>query len=361
MGQRTPIYTLHVDAGAKMVDFGGWDMPIHYGSQLEEHHMVRQDVGICDVSHMTVIDLRGPQAKAYLQHLLANDVERLEVPGKALYSAMLNETGGVLDDLIVYLDGDGYRIVVNCATLEKDLAWMSQQTSGFDCQLHERPELAILAIQGPNALAKVSAVVSPERADLIAKLKPFIGAWSGEWFIARTGYTGEKGVEIILPGTDAQNLWQALVASGVRPVGLGARDTLRLEAGMNLYGSDMDESVTPLESNMAVTVSFEGDRELLGRARLEAQLGEGVERGLVGLVLLERGVLRAHYPIFSGDQQVGEITSGAFSPTLEHGIGLARITVGADNLTVEIRNKRLPVQRVKLPFVRNGKQVYQLV
>lgn len=221
MGQRTPIYTLHVDAGAKMVDFGGWDMPIHYGSQLEEHHMVRQDVGICDVSHMTVIDLRGPQAKAYLQHLLANDVERLEVPGKALYSAMLNETGGVLDDLIVYLDGDGYRIVVNCATREKDLAWMSQQTSGFDCQLHERPELAILAIQGPNALAKVSAVVSPERADLIAKLKPFIGAWSGEWFIARTGYTGEKGVEIILPGTDAQNLWQALVASGVRPVGLG--------------------------------------------------------------------------------------------------------------------------------------------
>ena len=361
MGQRTPIYTLHVDAGAKMVDFGGWDMPIHYGSQLEEHHLVRQDVGICDVSHMTVIDLRGPQAKAYLQYLLANDVERLEVPGKALYSAMLNDSGGVLDDLIVYLDGDGYRIVVNCATREKDLAWMNQQASGFDCQLLERPELAILAIQGPNALAKVSAVVSPERADLIIKLKPFIGAWSGEWFIARTGYTGEKGVEIILPGADAQNLWQALVASGVRPVGLGARDTLRLEAGMNLYGSDMDESVTPLESNMAVTVSLEGDREFLGRARLETQLGEGVERELVGLVLLERGVLRAHYPIFSGDQQVGEITSGAFSPTLEHGIGLARITAGSDNLTVEIRNKRLPVQRVKLPFVRNGKQVYQLV
>ena len=360
MGQRTPIYTLHVDAGAKMVDFGGWDMPIHYGSQLEEHHLVRQDVGICDVSHMTVIDLRGPQAKAYLQYLLANDVARLDVPGKALYSAMLNETGGVLDDLIVYLDGDGYRIVVNCATREKDLAWMNQQASGFDCQLIERPELAILAIQGPNALAKVSAVVSPERVDLISQLKPFVGAWSGEWFIARTGYTGEKSVEIILPGADAQNLWRQLTANGVRPVGLGARDTLRLEAGMNLYGSDMDESVTPLESNMAVTISFEDDREFLGRARLEAQLSEGVERELVGLVLLERGVLRAHHPIFSGAEQVGEITSGAFSPTLEHGIGLARLTTGADNLTVEIRNKRLPVQRVKLPFVRNGKQVYKL-
>jgi len=360
MGQRTPIYALHVAAGAKMVDFGGWDMPIHYGSQLEEHHLVRQDAGICDVSHMTVIDLRGSQATAYLRYLLANDVARLDVPGKALYSAMLNAQGGVLDDLIVYLDGDGYRIVVNCATREKDLAWMNQQASNFDCELIERPELAILAIQGPNSLDQVNAVVGPDRAELIKQLKPFVGAWSGDWFIARTGYTGEKGVEIILPAADAQNLWQQLVATGVRPVGLGARDTLRLEAGMNLYGSDMDESVTPLESNMVVTVSLDGDREFLGRARLEAQLEAGVEHELIGLVLLERGVLRAHYPIFCGDQQVGEITSGAFSPTLEHGIALARVTTGADNLTVEIRNKRLPVQRVKIPFVRNGKQVYKL-
>jgi aminomethyltransferase len=364
MGQRTPLYAMHVAAGAKMVDFGGWDMPIHYGSQLEEHHQVRKDVGICDVSHMTVIDLHGPQSQDYLRYLLANDVARLNQRGKALYSAMLNEEGGVLDDLIVYRDGqqeDEYRLVVNCATRAKDLAWMQQQVSGFDCQLIERPELAILAIQGPNALQKVSAVVGLVRAEIIRQLKPFVGAWSDAWFIARTGYTGEQGLEIILPNADAQDVWQQLIASGVKPVGLGARDTLRLEAGMNLYGSDMDESVTPLESNMAMTVSFDDGREFIGRSRLEAQMQAGLERELVGLVLLERGVLRAHYPIFSGDQQVGEITSGAFSPTLEQGIALARIATGAENLTVEIRNKRLAVQRVKVPFVRNGKQVYKPV
>ena len=209
-----------------MVDFGGWDMPIHYGSQLEEHHVVRRDAGICDVSHMTVIDLCGPDATAYLRYLLANDVARLDMPGKALYSAMLNEAGGVLDDLIVYLDtgadGVAYRIVVNCATREKDLAWMTKQTQGFDCQLTERPELAILAIQGPRSLSRVSAVVEEAHAAVISRLKPFVGAWSGNWFIARTGYTGEKGVEIILPGEDAQQLWQQLVQAGIKPVGLGA-------------------------------------------------------------------------------------------------------------------------------------------
>ncbi|MDP5057941.1 MAG: glycine cleavage system aminomethyltransferase GcvT [Pseudomonadales bacterium] len=364
MGQRTPIYAQHINAGAKMVDFGGWDMPIHYGSQLEEHHVVRRDAGICDVSHMTVIDLCGPDATAYLRYLLANDVARLDMPGKALYSAMLNEAGGVLDDLIVYLDtgpnGVAYRIVVNCATREKDLAWMTKQTQGFDCQLTERPELAILAIQGPRSLSRVSAVVEEAHAAVISRLKPFVGAWSGNWFIARTGYTGEKGVEIILPGEDAQQLWQQLVQAGIKPVGLGARDTLRLEAGMNLYGSDMNEQVTPLEANMATTVSFDGDRGFLGRARLEAQLAAGIEQELTGLVLLERGVLRAHYPLFSAGEQVGEITSGAFSPTLEHSIALARVKSGVGDLEVEIRGKRLPVHKVKPPFARNGKQVYKL-
>jgi aminomethyltransferase len=355
MGLKTPLYDAHLADNAKLVDFGGWDMPIHYGSQIEEHHAVRQAAGVCDVSHMTVVDVAGAQSQAFLRYLLANDVAKLTVPGKALYSAMLNEVGGILDDLIVYLSEDGYRVVVNCATREKDLAWMQKQSSDFDCVLTERPELAILAIQGPESIEKVKAIVTPERAKLISELKPFVGQFSGDWFIARTGYTGEKGVEIILPGTDAVTFWQAIRGAGIAAVGLGARDTLRLEAGMNLYGSDMDETVNPFESNMSSTVVMTGDRNFIGKSAL---LTAKTTKELVGLVMLDKGVLRGHYPIFSQGLQVGEITSGAYSPTLSHSIALARINVGAGPLEVEIRNKRIPVQKVAPPFARNGKQVY---
>jgi aminomethyltransferase len=355
MGLKTPLYDAHLADNAKLVDFGGWDMPIHYGSQIEEHHAVRQAAGVCDVSHMTVVDVAGAQSQAFLRYLLANDVAKLTVPGKALYSAMLNEVGGILDDLIVYLTEDGYRVVVNCATRVKDLAWMQKQSSDFDCVLTERPELAILAIQGPEAIEKVKAIVTPERAKLISELKPFVGQFSGDWFIARTGYTGEKGVEIILPGTDAVTFWQAIRVAGIAAVGLGARDTLRLEAGMNLYGSDMDETVNPFESNMSSTVVMTDDRNFIGKSAL---LAAKTTKELVGLVMLEKGVLRGHYPIFSQGLQVGEITSGAYSPTLSHSIALARINVGAGPLEVEIRNKRIPVQKVAPPFARNGQQVY---
>jgi aminomethyltransferase len=365
MGLTTPIFDLHVEAGAKMVDFGGWDMPIHYGSQIEEHHIVRNTAGVCDVSHMTVVDLSGPDSKAYLQKLLPNDVEKLNSPGRALYSAMLNEAGGILDDLIVYLTEAGYRIVVNCATREKDLAWMQKQISSFDCELHERPELAILAVQGPEALHQVKAVLNKNeqgktRAEYIDTLKPFVGGFCEGWFIARTGYTGEKGLEVILPNDEAADFWRALQNGGIKPIGLGARDTLRLEAGMNLYGSDMDESVTPLESNMAITIMMDTDRDFIGKSKLQAQLDEGVAQELIGLILQERGVLRAHYPIYSGDEQVGEITSGAHSPTCGHSIALARVKQGAGNLEVGIRKKRLAVVKVSPPFARNGKQVYKL-
>jgi len=357
MGLKTPLYDAHVADNAKLVDFGGWDMPIHYGSQIEEHHAIRRDAGVCDVSHMTVVDVAGAQSRAFLGYLLANDVAKLTVPGKALYSAMLNEEGGILDDLIVYLTEDGYRVVVNCATREKDLAWMEKQSSGFDCVLTERPELAILAIQGPESLEKVKAIVTPERAKLISELKPFVGRFSGDWFIARTGYTGEKGVEIILPGTDADAFWRAIRGAEITAVGLGARDTLRLEAGMNLYGSDMDETVNPFESNMGSTVVMTDDRDFIGKSAL---LVAKTTKELVGLVMLEKGVLRGHYPVFSQGLQVGEITSGAYSPTLSHSIALARINIGAGPLEVEIRNKRLPVRKVAPPFARNGKQAYQL-
>lgn len=361
MGQRTPIYPLHIEAGAKIVDFAGWDMPIHYGSQIEEHHAVRQAAGICDVSHMTVVDLAGAGATDFLRYLLCNDVARLDAPGKALYTGMLNEAGGILDDLIVYRVEAGYRLVVNCATREKDLAWMTGHSAGFDVTITEREDLAILAVQGPESLEKVRAVLDWAAA-MIDGLKPFTCARHEDVFVARTGYTGEAGLEIILPGDAAASLWKSLVDEGVRPVGLGARDTLRLEAGMNLYGNDMDETVTPFESNMGFTVVLDGEREFIGKEALQRQRERGVDRQLVGLVMKARGVLRAHYPLFEADSRIGEITSGAFSPTLQHAIALARLDRQPEgHLFVEIRNKRLPVFRVKTPFVRNGKQVYKAI
>ncbi len=357
MGQRTPLYDQHLALGAKMVDFGGWDMPLHYGSQVEEHHQVRRDCGVFDVSHMTVVDVSGAQAKAYLQHLLANDIERLQDLGKALYSGMLNAEGGVIDDLIVYLTSEGYRVVVNAATRDKDLAWMQAQTAGFDVQLNERSELAMLAIQGPHARAKVAELVSSSRATLITELKPFQGFADGDWFIARTGYTGEDGLEIVLPREQASSFFNELVGAGIAPIGLGARDTLRLEAGMNLYGQDMDESVSPLAANMAWTVAWEpSTRAFVGRQALEAQRSAGAQPKLVGLVLEERGVLRAHQVVRVEGIGEGEITSGSFSPTLGKSIALARVPAATgERAEVEIRGKWYPVRVVRPNFVRHGK------
>ncbi|MFP6808354.1 MAG: glycine cleavage system aminomethyltransferase GcvT [Pseudomonadales bacterium] len=358
MGSKTPLYEQHVEAGAKIVDFGGWDMPVHYGSQLEEHHCVRRAAGMFDVSHMTVVDIKGTEAKVFLTKLLANDIRKLKLEGKALYSAMLNEDGGVLDDLIVYANGDSYLMVVNCSTREKDLAWMTSQAASFDCTVSERPELAIIALQGPKAMEELDKVVDEEKRDLVKGLKIFQGGYSSGWFIARTGYTGERGVEIILPAEDVRQLWASLQDNGVAPIGLGARDTLRLEAGMNLYGNDMDESVSPLESNMESTVVMQ-DHDFIGKSALEERLRHGVEDQLIGLVMTERGVLRSHYPVFCDGVEVGEITSGAFSPTLEHSIAFARVRKCDGKLTVGIRKKTIEVTQVSTPFVRNGKQVYK--
>ncbi|MBU3055035.1 glycine cleavage system aminomethyltransferase GcvT [Pseudomonas indica] len=357
MGQRTPLYDQHLAFGAKMVDFGGWDMPLHYGSQVEEHHQVRRDCGVFDVSHMTVVDVSGAQATAYLQHLLANDVARLQTPGKALYSGMLNERGGVVDDLIVYLAENGYRVVVNAATRDKDLAWMMRQAEGFAVELNERADLAMLAIQGPKARARTAELVTSARASLINELKPFQGLPEGDWFIARTGYTGEDGLEIMLPAAEVTAFFGELVGAGIAPIGLGARDTLRLEAGMNLYGQDMDEDVSPLAANMAWTIAWEpAGRDFVGRQALEAQRSAGDQPRLVGLVLEERGVLRAHQVVRVEGVGEGEITSGSFSPTLGKSIALARVPAATgDRAEVEIRGKWYPVRVVQPNFVRHGK------
>jgi aminomethyltransferase len=357
MGQRTPLYDQHLALGAKMVDFGGWDMPLHYGSQVEEHHQVRRDCGVFDVSHMTVVDVAGDQASAYLQHLLANDVARLKSPGRALYSAMLNERGGVIDDLIVYLTDWGYRLVVNASTRDKDLAWMQAQAADFAVEINERPQLAMLAVQGPHARTRTAELVSQARATLIQELKPFQGLAEGDWFIGRTGYTGEDGLEIILPAEQAPDFLSELVGAGIPPIGLGARDTLRLEAGLNLYGQDMTEEVSPLAANMGWTVAWEpAERDFVGRAALEQQRAEGDLPKLVGLVLEERGVLRAHQVVRVNGVGDGEITSGSFSPTLGKSIALARVPAGtAERAEVEIRGKWYPVRVVQPTFVRHGK------
>ena len=360
MAHRTPLYQTHLNAGAKMVDFGGWDMPINYGSQIEEHNAVRGDAGMFDVSHMTVVDVNGTESKAFLQKLLANDVAKLKSPCKALYTGMLNPEGGVIDDLIVYNMEDGYRLVVNCATREKDLAWMNAQADGFDVTIEERPEMAMVAIQGPKALAKTAQALTGA-AELIENLSVFQGQPWNDWFIARTGYTGEDGLEIMLPGDQAPEFWQQLQVQGVAPCGLGARDTLRLEAGMNLYGSDMDETVSPLSAAMGWTIAWEPkQRDFIGRSALEEQKSQGSYDKLVGLVMETRGVLRGHQKVIVDGVGEGEITSGTFSPTLGYSVALARVPKATqDSAQVEIRGKLHQVRVVKPPFVRNGKKVYQ--
>ena len=354
--QRTPLYQQHLSANAKIVDFAGWEMPINYGSQLEEHHQVRNDAGMFDVSHMVVLDLTGAGVTDFLRHLLANDVARIQMPGKALYSCLLNERGGVIDDLIVYYMNDNwYRMVVNAATRDKDLAWITAQTEGTDVKIRERDDLAMIAVQGPNARDKAHAALGA-RIDPARELKPFFAVECGDLYIARTGYTGEDGYEIMVPAGQAGATWDALLAAGVKPIGLGARDTLRLEAGMNLYGQDMNEDISPLEAGLSWTVAFEPeDRDFIGRAALEKQKADGPAYKLVGLILEDRGVLRSHQKVVS-EQGEGEITSGSFSPTLGKSIALARVpTATAERCQVEIRGKLLNARIVKYPFARNGK------
>jgi aminomethyltransferase len=362
VANRTPLYDAHVALGARMVDFAGWEMPIHYGSQIEEHRQVRSGAGVFDVSHMGVVDLTGARSRDLLRYLLANDVAKLRETGKAIYSCMLNEHGGVLDDLIVYYMADTwYRVVVNAGTRHKDIAWFRRHADSFGVQVEEHDELAMLAVQGPVARATVHAVLG-EQVDVAKGLARFSAVEFGpSRFIARTGYTGEDGYEIMLPADEVEDLWHRLMGAGVAPIGLGARDTLRLEAGMNLYGQDMDEATTPLESGLAWTVALEPtDRKFVGRAALETQAAKGLVRELVGLVLEDKGVLRAHQRVITSMGE-GEITSGSFSPTLNRAIAFARVPAGAHGpVQVDIRGKLLAARMVKPPFARNGRAVIEL-
>ena len=362
---QTVLNQAHRALGAKMVDFGGWDMPIHYGSQIDEHHLVRTGAGMFDVSHMTVVDLHGEKTRHFLRHLVANSVDKLQKPGKALYTAMLNPRGGVIDDLIIYfLSEDFFRLVVNAATREKDLAWIGEQAMAFDVSASERSDFAMIAVQGPTARDKVLGLLREQDRVRIGKLGKFVAGDAQTTdgtplFVARTGYTGEDGFEVVVPEDRAVALWNALLAAGVKPAGLGARDTLRLEAGMNLYGQDMDDGVSPYEAALAWTVALDEGRAFIGRDVLEAQMASGAPRQMIGLVMDEKGVLRHGQKVLTAVGE-GEILSGTFSPTLGKAIAFARVPAGeiplgaAGNVRVDIRGREVPVRVVKFPFVRDG-------
>lgn len=362
MLKKTVLNDAHRALNARMVDFGGWDMPVNYGSQIEEHHAVRRDCGMFDVSHMCPVDLVGNDCRPFLSRLVANDVAKLTVSGKALYSAILNEAGGVIDDLIIYfLTDTQFRLVINAGTAEKDLAWMQAKADEWqmDVTITQRRDgdnsLGIIAVQGPNARTKVWEVL-PQTKAAIADLKPFFAAEVDQYFIASTGYTGEDGYEIMLPANEAESLWHALKAAGVTPCGLGARDTLRLEAGMNLYGQDMDETVSPLDAGLAWTVAMKDERDFVGKSALTAA---GQQKTFLGLILLDKGVLRGHQKVITNHGD-GEITSGTFSPTLQQSIALARLPLGiqiGDEVEVDIRGKQLKAKVTKPVFARNGKAV----
>ena len=366
MTQQTVLNATHRALGAKMVDFGGWDMPIHYGSQIDEHHQVRRDAGMFDVSHMTVVDLRGARAREFLRRLAANNIDKLQKRGKALYTAMLNAQGGVIDDLIVYfMAEDWFRLVVNASTRDKDLAWISQQAAPFGVEVLERRDFGMIAVQGPNARERVIALLREDDRGKAGKLGRFAALETATadgvpLFVARTGYTGEDGFEVIVPEARTVDLWNALLEAGVTPAGLGARDTLRLEAGMNLYGQDMDEDVTPYEAALGWTVALDDNadgspREFIGRAALEAQQAGGGARQMVAIVMDDKGVLRHGQKVVTANGE-GEVLSGTFSPTIGKAIGFVRIPAGEPGeVRVDIRGREVPVRLVKFPFVREGK------
>ena len=364
--KRTILFETHKKAGAKLVDFGGWEMPVNYGSQIEEHLATRTNCGIFDVSHMAAVDVIGKDAKAFLEKVVANNVNKLKNNGQALYGCLLNEHAGVIDDLIVYRLDPNYRLVINAATAHTDLEWLTKQAGAFNdiTLVPRRADLknsqnaqGMIAVQGPNALTLIKQAI-PELANAANELKVFHAACVqtslGEIMIARTGYTGEDGAELLIPLENTARAWDLLVNVGAQPAGLGARDTLRLEAGMNLYGQDMNDQTSPLDVGLSWTIDRSTERDFIGRAALEKTPQQFV---FMGLILQDKGVLRAHQIVKSAKGQ-GEITSGTFSPSLQKSIALAKLPINSevgDVVQVVIRDKELNAIVVKAPFVRHGK------
>ena len=347
---RTSIYHEHLERNAKIMDFFGWELPLHYGSQIDEHMCVREAVGLFDVSHMSILEISGLNSKKFLRYLLANDVAKISV-GQAMYSCMLNTSGGIIDDLIIYcLSDELYLCVANASNRATDLQWVQKYAKNFEVQADYLIDVSIIALQGPKSEQLLSSVYEG-----VSKIKPFHFGYSGDVMICRTGYTGEDGFELILPSRSSVNLWRTLLNQGAQPCGLGARDSLRLEAGMRLYGSDMNETTTPSSVGLGWTVLIDKERDFIGKAALEAQDQEGQGKKLIAVLLKSKGVLRSGQVIYDGDIKCGLITSGSFSPILNVSIGFAYVEGKPRNLRVSIRERRLPLELINGAFVKRGK------
>jgi len=348
---KTDLFQEHINLGAKMVDFGGWNMPINYGSQINEHKTVRSNVGIFDVSHMSVFDLNGSEQIDFLRNLLPNDVAKISSPNRALYSPLLDESGGIMDDLIVYNLGSHYRIISNCATSSQNHKWFKKHSEDYDVEVTFRKDLSIIAVQGPNSLKILKKIGMENLDDLI----DFDLKMLNSTMVAKTGYTGEEGFEIVVKSSEVQSLWKKLIEAEASPIGLGARDTLRLEAGLNLYGTDMDTSNHPFESNLAWTIDLsDNERNFIGKSSLE-KINKESSKELVGIILKEKGVLRSNQ-IITHKSGSGIVLSGTFSPSFGFSIALARLDKGHKGIgKVEIRNKEFNIEIVSPPFIRKGK------
>lgn len=352
--QKTPLHAQHVALGAKMVPFGGWEMPLQYAGILQEHHAVRREVGLFDVSHMGEFHISGPEAAPFVQRMVGNDVLKLAAD-QALYTQMMRPDGGTVDDLLVYRQPDGYLLVVNASNIDKDWSWLEQYKPREVTMVNQSAQTAMLAVQGPRA------------AEMMQRLTPVASLGSFRWCetrfaersvrIARTGYTGEDGFEIFCDAGDAPAVWDALLAGGepfgIQPCGLGARDTLRLEAGLPLYGHELSEVITPVMAGLSWSVKpNKGD--FLGREALLSQLGGNLTHRVVALEFNNRVIARQGYRVFCEDQLVGEVLSGTFSPTLQVPVATALVDhkFAQSALSVEIRGQLHPANTTRLPFYR---------
>lgn len=352
--KKTALYDEHIKANAKIINFFNWSMPINYGSQLKEHNYVRNDAGMFDVSHMSIVDLKGRVSYDFLRYLLANDIAKIN-KNKSLYSVMLNASGGIIDDLIIYCIADNhYRMVINAACSEKDLNWINTNAKDFQVDIDPLNDYAIIAVQGPNAVDKT--IKAAPKLKAAKNLTKFSNIIIDDIFIARIGYTGEDGFEIMLKNNPALSLWKQLLKVGIKPCGLGARDTLRLEAGFNLYGNEMNEQTTPLETNLIWSVDFkDNNRKFIGKESLKKQLKLGVKNQLKGMILTTKGVLRNNQEVFT-NKGIGKVTSGSFSPTLNKAIAFVSVPTAADSaVEVKLRAEKVKAKLIKMPFYKNGK------
>lgn len=360
MLKKTALNLAHKALGARMVDFGGWDMPVIYSNQIEEHHAVRTQAGLFDVSHMGEVMISGPDAFALVQKLVTKDISKMK-PGRVSLGVMCTEAGGIIDDLTVYkYDDERYMLVINAGTREKDVAWCKQNAQGMDVQIDDiSDDVTKIDIQGPKAQKILQELTDADLSEIKRYWFKTIAVNGTEMTVSRSGYTGEDGFELYLPNSAAEDLWHKLIevgtADGLLPCGLGSRDTLRTECGMMLYGHDISTETTPLEAVYGWAVSF--DKDFIGKAALLKQKEAGVKKKLIGFEVIERGIAREHYAIFHNGEKVGEVTSGTPSPTTGKNIGMGYVPVElkapGTELEIEMRGRMIKAVVVKLPFYKS--------